>query len=172
VYDAAARHMRGAAAVCNFPGGAFPPALGQLHGLASRVMLCSADNVSFARAETESGFPDCLLSQMPQLVTVAGLQKTGIKRARTAMPQVCACVRCWCLLVVLTRPPIAFVQEHATTKAKAAPCVPAAASPVGVRKSMRFMPFDAMGAVASHDERSLNDAADASAWLLESGALF
>ena len=53
-------------------------------------MFCSADNVSFARAETESGFPDCLLSQMPQLVAVAGLQKTGIKRARTAMPQVCA----------------------------------------------------------------------------------
>ncbi len=90
VYDAAARHMRGAAAVCNFPGGAFPLALSQLHGLASRVMLCSADSVSFERAETESGFPDCLLSQMPQLVTVAGLQKTGIKRARTAMPQVCA----------------------------------------------------------------------------------
>ncbi len=55
---------------------------------------------------------------------------------------------------------------------KAAPRVPAAASPVGVRKSMRFMPFDAMGAATSHDERSLNDAADASAWLLESGALF
>ncbi len=64
------------------------------------------------------------------------------------------------------------LQEHATAKAKAAPRVPAAASPVGVRKSMRFMPFDAMGAATSQDERSLNDAADASAWLLESGALF
>ncbi len=72
-----------------------------------------------------------------------------------------------------SRAALCRLQEHATAKTvKAAPRVPAAASPVGVRKSMRFMPFDAMGAATSHDERSLNDAADASAWLLESGALF
>ncbi len=53
-------------------------------------MFPSLTPLAFLRAETESGFPDCLLSQMPQLVAVAGLQKTGIKRARTAMPQVCA----------------------------------------------------------------------------------
>ena len=65
-----------------------------------------------------------------------------------------------------------YLQEHAAAKVKSAQRVPAAASPVGVRKSMRFMPFDAMGEATAHDERSLNDAADASAWLLESGALF
>lgn len=120
VYDAAARHMRGAAAVCNFP------------------------------SETDSGFPDCLLSQMPQLVTAASLQKAGIKRARLAVPQ-----------------------EHTTKVVKAVARAPAAASEIGVRKSMRFMPFDAAGtAQQPEDERSLNDAADASAWLLESGALF
>ena len=56
---------------------------------------------------------------------------------------------------------------------KAVARAPAAASAIGVRKSMRFMPFDAAGtAQQPEDERSLNDAADASAWLLESGALF
>jgi len=64
------------------------------------------------------------------------------------------------------------VQERTTKAVKPAPRVPAAASQAGVRKSMRFLPFDAAHGDSVHDERSLNDAADASAWLLESGQLF
>jgi hypothetical protein len=66
-----------------------------------------------------------------------------------------------------------LLQQERTTKAvKPASRVPAAASQAGVRKSMRFLPFDAAHGESVHDERSLNDAADASAWLLESGQLF
>ncbi len=54
----------------------------------------------------------------------------------------------------------------------------AALVPVGTRKSTRFMPYDRAGATQSESaerddaERCLNDAADASAWLLEDSALF
>ena len=119
---------------------------------------------------------------MPQLVTIGGLPKAGIKRARVAVPQVCACVlvaddeALSCLRLVsypLRGADSRNSQERTTTKAvKPAPRAPAAASLAGVRKSMRFLPFDAAHDESVQDERSLNDAADASAWLLESGQLF
>jgi hypothetical protein len=61
------------------------------------------------------------------------------------------------------------------------PRVSPAPAPAGVRKSMRNTPFDAHthaegeeegDAECAEAERCLHDAADASAWLLEGGALF
>jgi len=75
VYDAAARHLRGSAAVCNYPEGA-----------QRQPTLCAPPKTLTHHhqpppAETAKGFPDCLLQQMPHL---AATNKRG-KRAASAV---------------------------------------------------------------------------------------
>jgi hypothetical protein len=77
---ACVRHARGA---FEHPWTTLPPLC---------VALTVAQRVIYLpTTESASGFPDCLLTQMPQLVTAAaaapGGQKAGVKRPRVVLPQ-------------------------------------------------------------------------------------
>ena len=208
VYDAAARHMRGSAAVCNFPGGAHLLQLGTL----ARVQACDAHARMRRDGERLPGLPAHASAgahqqprgraavaaqvgpQAPARRAVTGACQWGVSRARGAAVWRAACGSdtaraANCFLPHLPCLSIQAVPRKPVKLAVSTPRIYAPPAPGAVRKSARVASAfsaaaaavnasdgdEAAVAAARSDadaERCLADAADASAWLLSSSALF